>query len=82
MLVCNVMVLFAREFFSLLMIEIGSNTTLMCGMEGRRKALHNRVTLDKHELYNVYFTFRFIWWARPSLFKVRLLQSIYWASLL
>lgn len=43
----------AREFFRLLMMEIESNAALMCGMEGRRKAVHNTVALDNHEFRTI-----------------------------
>ena len=35
------------------MLEIGSNAALVCGMEGRRTAVHNAIALDKHEFYHV-----------------------------
>ena len=35
------------------MMEIGANVGLMCGMAGRRTALHNTVALEKKEFYNV-----------------------------
>lgn len=37
----------------MLMMEIGVNAGLMCGMDGRRTALHNAVALEKKEFYNI-----------------------------
>ena len=39
----------SREFFRLIMIEVGSNSALLSGMEGRRTAVHNTVALEKRE---------------------------------
>ena len=34
-------------------MEIAANASLMCGMDGRRTALHNTVALEKKEFYDV-----------------------------
>ena len=35
------------------MMERGANASLMCGIDGRRTALHNTAALEKKEFYNV-----------------------------
>ena len=35
------------------MLEIGSNSALLTGNEGRRTALHNTVALEKHEYLTI-----------------------------
>ena len=42
-----------REFFRLLMLEIGKDTSLFCGPEGRRTPTHNLLALQRNEYFFV-----------------------------
>ena len=68
----------SREFFRLLMMDIGANASLISGMDGRRTALHNTVALEKQEFFNVGRCIVTV--VQGLISSVKLLPTTFWGS--